>query len=408
MEIQIESPIPTYEAIDRMDSILKDPKWNRELSEKEKKHVYPRTKTFSRILEDSFLTIIGDIRTHLFNKPAATSLVGRKMTLISRDFSWGIEGNIAEIDKTKLVDKILEQAKQEVARAKSKPPAPPPPKPSIKSCITYFYPPIWVGKPPSKTFKEKAHGSFIFRTKKALNLEYKGRIVIIGKDGLITIGEEDIPKATRMLNEIMATFLLMDFEASAVRELEVGTATVDSQSLTVASWGIRTDTLRTQLAYPFRPQQLLEYRLEVGKEDLIKVIRQAERISEDPDLSDFLIFFLEANTHLRNSEYSQSFIMSWVIVERHLFWLWNKFVKEERMPRKRRDKLTNPVYWTTDFVIEGLNIDGRFSQGDYEDLMSLKSKRNDIIHLGEGTTLAEAEKCFRIASDIVKQRSSLE
>lgn len=408
MEIQIEGPIPTYEVIDRMDSILKSSKWNRELSGKEKTYVYDKTITFLRILEDSFLNIIGEIRSHLFKKPATTSLVGGKMMLISRDFSWRIEGNIAGIDKTKMVDKIFEEAKQEAARAKSKPPAPPPPKPIIKSCVSYFYPPIWVGKPPSKTFKQKAHRSFIFPTEKALNLEYKGRIVIINKDGLIAIGEEDIPKATRMLNEIMATFLLMGFEASAVRELEVGTATIDSQSLTVTSWGTRTDTLRGQLAYPFRPQQqMLENRFDVGKEDLIRVIRQAERISEDPDISDFLTFFLEAHTHLKNSEYSQSFILSWVIVERHLSWLWNKFLKEERMPRKRRDKLTNPAYWTTDFVIEGLNIGGRFSKTDYEDLMALKGKRNDIIHLGEGTTLEEAEKCFEIASDIVKQRSGL-
>lgn len=77
------------------------------------------------------------------------------------------------------------------------------------------------------------------------------------------------------------------------------------------------------------------------------------------------------------------------------------------MPRKRREKLTIPSYWTIDFILEGLNIGGRLSNKDYDDLMFLKNKRNDIIHQGEGTTSEEAEQCFKIARDIVRQRSGL-
>lgn len=405
-KIQVEGPIPTYEAIDRMDSILGDPKWDRELSKKEKKLIYGTT-TFSKILESSFLGVIQQIQNQLFRKPSATSYVGSKRLLVSRDFLWTIGGNITEMDKTKIITEILERAKKDVITEKAKPP-PPPPKRTISSCATYFYPPIWVGKLPMKTFKQKARGLSIY-PEKTLNIEYKGRAIIVRQDGLIAIGEENIPKATRMLNEIMATFLLMGLEASAVRELEVCDAKIDSSSMTITSWGTRTHTLRTQLAY-FLPQQqiMVESRTEISKKTLIGIIHQAERISKDPDISDFLTFFLEAHTHLKNSEYSQSFIMSWVIVERHMLWLWKKFLKEEQIPRKRRGKLTNPAYWTIDFVLEGLNIGGQLSKKDYEDLMSLKTKRNDIIHLGESTTLEEAEKCFKIAREIVKQRSGID
>lgn len=407
MEIKIEGPMYTYEAIDCFDSILNDPIWNRKLTKEEKKYTYDIT-MFSEILEGSFLGIIQEIRNQPFRKPPVTSHGGGKRMLISRDFLWKIEGDIAEMDKTKILTEILERAKKEAARAETKPPAPPPPKPVINGCSTYFYPPIWVGKLPKKTFKEKARGSFIL-PEKALTFEYKDRVVIINRDGLIAIGEGNVPKATRMLNEIMATFLLMGLEASAVRELEVGDAKIDSSSLTITGWTTRVDTPRTQLAYWFPQQQLvLESRTEIGKKNLVRIIKQAERISKDPDISDFLAFLLEAYTHLKNSEYSQSFIMSWVIIERQMFWLWKKFLKEERMPRKRREKLTNPVYWTTDFVLEGLNLGGGLSQKDYEDLMALKNQRNDIIHQGESTSFEEAEKCFKIARSIVKQRSSLD
>lgn len=408
MEIQVEGPIHTYEAIARMDSILNDPKWDRKLSKKVKKSIY-KTTTFSKILEGSFLHgVIQEIRNQPFRKPPATSFVGSKQMLVSRDFSWNIYGNIAEMNKIKMVSEILEQAKKGVARAKAPPPTPPSPKSFINSCATHFYPPIWVGKLPRKTFKQKAHGLSIY-PEETLNIEYKGRAMIVRQDGLIVIGEENIAKATRMLNEIMATFLLMGVEASAVRELEVCNAKIDSSSMIITSWGTRTYTLRTQLAFFFSQRQsMLKKRIKIGKENLIEIIHQAERISKDPDISDFLTFFLQAHTHLKNSEYSQSFIMSWVIVERHMLWLWKKFLKEEQMPRKRRSKLTNPAYWTIDFVLEGLNIGGQLSKKDYEDLMSLKTKRNDIIHLGESTTLEEAEKCFKIAREIVKQRSGID
>lgn len=407
IEIDVEGPIATYEAIDIMDSILKDPKWNRELSQEEKKYVHDKTTSFAAVLENQFLAMIRQIRNQPFLKPPETTCAGGKRWVTSESFLWTILGNIAEMDNKKIVAGIIDLAKKEVTRAKTKPTISPPPKPKVSSCATYFYPPIWIGKRPRKTFIDRAIGSFIM-PKKALDLEYKGRIIVVNQDGLVAIGEENIGKATRMLNEIMATSLLMGLEANAVRELEVCDAEINPSLLTIISWGTRAYTLRTQLAEIFPPKQLrLEDRIEVTKESLKKIIRQSERISKDPDISDFLTFFLQAQTHLKNSEYSQSFIMSWVIIERQMLWLWRKFLKEERMPRKRRDKLTNPAYWTTDFVIEGLNLGGQLSEKEYKDLMNLKSKRNDIIHLGESTTLEEAEKCFKIAKNIVKQRSNL-
>lgn len=403
MEIKIEGPIPTHDAIDKMDSILKSHEWERELSEEEKKYIYNKSITFSGLLENIFLGIIQEIRNQPFLKPSAISLVTSKRWMTSGSFLWEVVGNIAEINKTKIVTDIIEQAKKDATIVEAKP-VPLPLQPLINSCATYFYPPIWIDKLPKKTFIDKARGSLIF-PERALNLEYKKRIIVVNQDGLIAIGEDNIPKATRMLNEIMATFLLMGFEASAIRELEVCDAKIDPSTLSITQFGARTHTLRTQI-FPFFGQQLvLEGRTEIEKYNFVKTVKLAEHISMDPDISDFLTFFLQAHSHLENSEYSQSFIMSWVIIERQILWLWKKFLKEEQMPKKRRDKLTNPAYWTIDFVLEGLNLGVRLSQNEYEDLMALKDKRNDIIHLGESTTFEEAQKCFKRARDIVKQRS---
>jgi hypothetical protein len=99
--------------------------------------------------------------------------------------------------------------------------------------------------------------------------------------------------------------------------------------------------------------------------------------------------------------------MSWVIVERQMSWIWQKFLREEGIGGERRKKLTNPAYATMDFILEALSLKGLLSQNDYQDLMSLKNKRNDIIHSGEFVTLQEAEKCFGLAEKIVKQKSGI-
>lgn len=404
-EIIVYGPIPTYEAVDRLDSILKDPRWNRELSEEEKKFVWEKTIKFRDVLERVFLGIINELRNLPFVKPEST-IIGEKSWLTANSFIWKIRGNIANLSHIEVVNKIVEDAKKqlEVAKTEPKPPGTPL-KPVIKGSGTYFYPPIWIGKLPGKTFREQALGSFIF-PKKAFDMKYKGKVVVVNDDGFIAIGEQDISKATRMLNEIMATGLLLGLPFFAARELEVSDSEIDSSTLDITSHGIRTLSLRTQLffEFPFARKVTIIERTEVDKEKLVGLIQQAERITRDPDIADFLVFLLEAHTCLHSSEYMQSFVMSWVIIERQMFWLWQRFLKEEQVPRARREKIMNPVYWTVDFVLETLNLLGQVSQEDYDVLMKLKNKRNDIMHEGESVSQSEAEKCFEIAKMIVKQR----
>jgi hypothetical protein len=408
-EITVHGPVPTYEAVETLDSILKDPKWNIELSEEEKK-LLPETIQFNP-LEYLFFYIVNQLRELQFTKPVK-AFICSKSVLSDNSFTWQVQGNIAELNHVELVNEIIEEARKEaeVARTKKEPSAPSPPTITIKGCGIYFHPPIWIGKLPRKTFKQKMLGPLVFPMK-AMDLKYKGKIVVIKEDGFIAIGEENTSKATRMLNEIMATSLLLNFPALAVRELEVNETQIDPLTLDIRGGIMAMNSLRTQLAFSlWRPQlgvQPIEVRKEITKEELANIIQQAERITQDSEVADFLVFLLDAHTYLQNSEYMQSFIMSWMIIERHIFWLWKKFLKEEQINRKRRDKLTNSLYWTIDYVLETLNITGQINLEDYKNLMKLKKKRNDIIHKGEKVTLDEAERCFQIAMNIVKERSHL-
>jgi hypothetical protein len=411
-EITVYGPIPTYEAVDALDSVLKDAKWNKELP-RDGRIVYAHAVKFHDILEGVFLGIIGDLRNLPFVKPTKP-YVELKLALTMTSFVWKIRGNVVNLNQIEIISKIMEDAKKQAEASKVKPQPlirrPRPAKfvgiPDIKAFGTYFYPPIWIGKPPGKTFKERALGSFI-HPEKAFDIRYKERVLVVNEDGRIAIGEKDHLKAIRMLNEIMATGLLLGLPFLAARELEVSDSTIDSANLTITSFGMSATSLRAQLFFDSSTRVGFINRIEVEKEKLISLIREAERISQDPDVADFIVFLLEAYTCIQSSEYAQSFMISWVIIERHMFWLWEKFLKEEQIIRGRRDKLTNPAYWTLDYVLEALNLCGRLSKEDYEDLMNLKNKRNNAMHEGEMVTHDDAERCFKNAKRIVQQRSTL-
>jgi hypothetical protein len=102
----------------------------------------------------------------------------------------------------------------------------------------------------------------------------------------------------------------------------------------------------------------------------------------------------------------QSFVLSWMIVEKNISWTWNKFLREEMITRKRRSKLTNPMLWTVDSILEALNLAGKLLSDDYTTLIVLKNKRNSIIHESERVTPDEAEGCFNAAKGIVQRRCS--
>ena len=412
-EITVYGPIPTYEAVDALDSILKDPKWDKELSEEEKsRRLYfaGATMRFRDVLEPIFLNIVNELKNLPFVRPGPT-MIPTKSWVTMDSFIWNIRGNIADLDYVEMVNGIMKEAKDraEAARTETRPPSPAPPKPVIKGSGTYFYPPIWVGKLPKKTFRGQALGSFIFPSK-AFDSKYKERVLVVNEDGFIAIGEQDILKATRLLNEIMATGLLLDLPFFAARELEVSEAEIDPSISIITSFGIRMISLRTQLFYEFpirRETNVPIDKNEVEKEKLVGLIREAERVTQDPELADFLVLLLEAYTCLQSSEYMQSFMMSWVIIERHMFWLWEKFLREENITRTRREKLTSPAYWTADAILESLNLTRQLSLEDYNSLMDLKNKRNSIMHEGERVTRNEADTCFQIARRIVQRRSAI-
>jgi hypothetical protein len=112
---------------------------------------------------------------------------------------------------------------------------------------------------------------------------------------------------------------------------------------------------------------------------------------------------LESYTHLQSSEYPQCFVMGWTVVERFVASMWDAFLKDKSITGKRRQKLRQAMLWTTDDILESLNLAEAIDSQVYSSLMSLKDKRNKILHRGEIASEEDAEQCFQASLALVQR-----
>lgn len=409
LEINVYGPIPFYKAVDELDRILSDEKWSQELASDERYLIEDGERTFRRILEGEFLSALEDLKRYIlsvtFTESVKPVTIGRKMYVTKAASAWFVWGNICLKKPEEIINDIVIKG-----IAKALKPIPKPdtvkkvPKPDIKAYGTYFYPPIWIGEIPKRSFKEKAQRQFP-KPREHFTAKYRGFQTIIQQDGLITIVNESKIEILDMLNEIMGVALILGLPCYAIREPEVGEVIIDSETLAIKGSTMALGSDRTRQANQFGElsymSMMLPTTLILSKENIIDILNRADRITKDYEIKKSLPFLLESYTHLQSSEYPQCFVMGWTVVERYIASIWDKFLKEKAVSSKRRKKLQG-LLWTTDDILESLNLASEMDNQDYSAIMSLKYKRNKIIHQGETATKDDAEQCFKVALAVVQ------
>src|SRR2546425_8958583 len=63
---------------------------------------------------------------------------------------------------------------------------------------------------------------------------------------------------------------------------------------------------------------------EIDPKRLQEAIMEAEKLYPNLKAVEELRLFIESFTHFNDSEYAQSFVLSWSIIERHLYELWTR------------------------------------------------------------------------------------
>ena len=411
LEICIHGPIPFYKAVDELDRILGYEKWSQELASDEHYFIEDGEKTLRRILEGEFLSALEELRRYTlslaFAESAKPVMISRKMYVTKESSAWFVWGNICLEKPEEMINDIVGKSIVEAPKPSPKPDTDRRvPKPNLKAYGTYFYPPIWIGEIPKRSFKEKAQRQFFPKPREHFTTKYRSFLTIIQQDGLLAIENEDKIKALDMLNEVMSVALILGLSCYAIREPEIGEIKIDSETLAIKGSTMSLVSDRTRQVSPWGEPSYMSMMTPttflLSKEDVIDLLNRAGRITRDVETKKSLLFLLESYTHLQSSEYPQCFVMGWTVVERHIASMWDDFLKDKAIVGKRRQKLRQGMLWTTDDIIESLNIAGAIDAQDYGSLMSLKDKRNKILHRGETATKDDADLCFKVALTLVQ------
>lgn len=408
-QIIVHGPVLPDRIIETMENIIGQSKWQREIDQKQSIYLLGKgDKSYATLVEiplaQALRSIEGHILRSMYAKESIAPNIGQK-SIISRDsFFWLVPGDIRNMDIDSIVGGIIKDAKTAAVER----PEPPKLKPArTKGFATYFYPPVWIGELPSQTLRERLTGASLspaVSSNKAFAGEYKKAKVVVNNDGLLAIGIEDKERALYAFNEIMVAALLLGVRTLAVREAELGEAEIDPEKLTIAGHSMPIISLRTKLAEEYMrlyPSSIPFERQVISPDGIAKIVRIAEELTADPTSSTVLLMLLEGYTHFQNGEYTQSVIMTWVVIERWLDSLWQDFIKHKGIAGKRKQKLVESIFWTADVILETLNLAGKLQNDVFEKIVGLKRIRNNILHDGIRATKEEAEGCMNLASRLL-------
>lgn len=307
---------------------------------------------------------------------------------------WLVIGSLLSFDSEKIAENFVIGIKSELK--------PPPPQPSpqliLEGFAAYIYPPVWVGELPMlKSFKEMMFEPppFIYAFEKTIVDTYKGRPIVITKDGCIAIGEKDNLKARELLNEILGTLLLRGLTVQVIREIDLGQVSF-TDSGGHFRWGPFSQRVPTAF---YEPPPMS--RITVETEKIKKTLRLAELLTEDDRIKTLLLLHLEAFSYFINTEYKQALIMAWIILEDfYVKDLWATHISKVTSDKNRQSKLWS---WNIDQRLEALNLSNAISNDEYDLLMKIKDARNDVVHEGKFPNKEIVEKCVNLAIKIVKK-----
>lgn len=402
LEVLVDGPYSGEEFIGKIEEQVDSARWNKPVKN-------DPSSTYSENVAGRVRTLMNLVQNSIFNPTPSGALFGMAVTADV----WGsfYSGDIAKSDYVPMADAAISDIRSRYASSLQRSPLPPPSSKNRGALgrdgfLTFFYPPITLGLTPKATIAAVLRGDAFeaARFGKAFDTSFGGRDIIVNKSGLIFVAEKSREEALRVLNLIMAVGTLSGFNLYAVREHELGDGTYDKEKRELGGTSYPLSTMRMvqgqAMGRPFITG------LEVDPQRLQDVIRQAERLYANSKLVEELRLFIESYTHLSDAEYAQSFILSWTIIERYLYGLWGRKLIDMDVDEERQIKLLNTGQWSTDYLIEVLNMTHDISETEYEDYMELKGKRNRFIHKGKSVSKEDAEKCIKTAREIVLKKSS--
>ncbi len=275
---------------------------------------------------------------------------------------------------------------------------------AIKGYGTYLYPPILIGELKPTIREQIEDKEFDLLNENVVIDEFDEKPLIMTREGLVGIQTKKSRNVDQIISTIAATALLMDVPLHAHKYSELATLSFDKKTQKISGSNWSESSLRTQMfSYTrrFEPSRHTLVRLQISVKDMELILEEAKKIWKDGTKIDILKLILGAFTFFDSGEFSQSFILSWTVIEKHMYELWNKKLQSSKISNSRIRNLSD---WNVYRITEILHLDRTISDDEYYKIKNLRDLRNDLFHDGYGVTETQTEDCFKEAFGIVAKK----
>lgn len=332
------------------------------------------------------------------------------MSLINNNLAvWYLYGNIESIDFAGQGKKIVNEYKQAYLQSEKEKSTQKPEQirqydPTRKQGYgTFCFPAVLIGNFNPSIREQIENREYQLLEQNVLTSDFDGTLVIVTKEGLIGMQTKDIKIADEILHTITSTALLMGIPLHAHKSSELAELSIEVSTNKISGSSWSESSLRMQLfdmVARYDPFRRTRVRLQISVEDFERLVEEAKKIWKTKIHLDNLKLLSGAFTYLQNNEFSQSFILSWTLIEKHLYDLWNKKLQQAKISNNRIRQLNS---WDVSRILEILHIDKIISDDDYFDITSLRGLRNNLFHDGQEITQKQAQNCFELVFGLISR-----
>jgi hypothetical protein len=267
----------------------------------------------------------------------------------------------------------------------------------------YYTPGARIGDNVELSFREKLLGPDIFHYPKyEYGFTFNGLMGFYDRYGLVLIENENESEAIQILNTIFGISVIYGVDAFSVRKSEIIESEIpfDFQPLE-KSLGSYSRKISENTGHAPNFIEGLK-KTQITLKQIEEIIRVSERVFLNEKLKDSLLFLLESNTHLKNSEFSQAYIFCWLIVEQYISKEFISLLSEKKEIEGKFGKDKDPNNKRNRFKLDILHSEEKLNDQEYSFLIGYNQKRNDFVHSGKTITQSDAETLFKFAFDIIQ------
>ena len=392
-------PLKSESWLKKLEDFVNDPKW--ENLSNDEMNVSNKT-NFKNYLENIIIDFGRRVlKNHEGTYPSSSSSITSQSRFDKKLATWNIVGNMLEIDYEKYITDQIDDYKRDYGRDKNQhteqiqeiSPN------ENKGFATFFDPPIIIGKfNPTITQKINREEHTIL-SKNEIIKKFQDDVIIITKGGMMGIENKNKDLAEKIFNTIMAVALVFDVPTYVVNSSDLAEVIFDNKTHNINSYSwFNSRRLDTNLGFRNISQLHTLHRTKISADTIIKIIEIAEIVIKNDEYSEYLKLLLSSNTQLNSDHNTQSFITSWIIIERDIYRMWSEKINSARVGRRIREELER---WDVHKVLEMLHLDKIISNDDYVELNQLQKLRNDVIHEGQEVTKKRATNCFNLAHNVI-------